>query len=186
MKGKTIRDYKELCEVIDNQVNQYLPISETYKITELHTDFETGIGEAAKKLYKDIVIKFCIWHQRRSIEKKNSLCRSDVLNDVELYKLFIVCCNLFLCDPIYVKEVFHIIKSKSTNENFNNFLEYYEKEFIKLHKIENWNYYQDYHHITNNECEAYNSKLNKLFDKKPTYFKLIYELRIEEAKNQYL
>ena len=26
-----------------------------------------------------------------------------------------------------------------------------------------------------------NSKLNKLFDKKPTHFKLIYELRIEEA-----
>ena len=98
-----------------------------------------------------------------------------------MYKLFNVCCNLFLCDPIYVKEVFDIIKSKSTNENFNNFLEYYEKEFIKLHKIENWNYYQDYRHITNNACEAYNSKLNKLFDKKPTYFKLIYELRIKEA-----
>ena len=68
MKGKSIRDYKKVFEVIDNHVNQYLPISETYKITELHTDFETGIGEAAKKLYKDLVIKFCIWHQRRSIE----------------------------------------------------------------------------------------------------------------------
>ena len=151
MKGKSIRDYKKVFEVIDNHVNQYLPISETYKIKELHTDFETGIGEAAKKLYKDVLIKFCKWHQRRCIEnKKNSLCKNDILNEVELYKLFNVCCNLFLCNPIYVKEVFDIIKSKSTNDNFNSFLEYYEKEFIILHKIENWNYYQDYHHITNN------------------------------------
>ena len=74
MKGKSIRDYKKVFEILDNHVTQYLPISVTYKITEFHKDFETGIGEAAKKLYKDIVIKFCIWLQRRSIENKKIRC----------------------------------------------------------------------------------------------------------------
>ena len=41
------------------------------------------------------------------------------------YLMFVVI--YFFFDPIYVKEVFYIIKSKSINENFNNFLEYYEK-----------------------------------------------------------
>ncbi len=35
--------------------------------------------------------------------------------------------------------------------------------------------------MTNNACESYNAKLNNLFQKKPTFLKLLYELRIEES-----
>lgn len=50
---------------------------------------------------------------------------------------------------------------------------------MNIYKINNWNYHKGYRHITNNDCEAYNSKQNKLFDKKPTFFTLVYELIIE-------
>ena len=50
-----------------------------------------------------------------------------------------------------------------------------------MYNIKNWNYFNNFRHITNNACESYNAKINNLFQKKPTYFKLIYELRLEEA-----
>lgn len=43
------------------------------------------------------------------------------------------------------------------------------------------NYFGKYRHMTNNACEAYNSKINKWFEKKSSFFKLIYELRIEDS-----
>ena len=182
MKNKSTEDYYKIFKKLDRNINQYLPINENYTIQELHTDFELAIGAAAKKIYKNITLKFCIWHLRRSMEnKKNILCKSELSNDENLYTLYNIMCNLFLCDPEYVVYVFDIIKRKSDNDNFNNFLKYFETEYIKRYGINNWNYYENYRHMTNNACEAYNSKLNRLFDKKPTFYKLIYELRTEEA-----
>ena len=88
--------------------------------------------------------------------------------------------NLYLCHPDYVKIVFNKIKEKSTNENFDKFLKYFEENYIKIYQINNWNYYNDYRHVTNNACESYNAKINNFFQKKPTYFKQLYELRLEE------
>lgn len=34
--------------------------------------------------------------------------------------------------------------------------------------------------IKNISCESYNCKINKMFNKKSSFFKLLYELRIEE------
>ena len=58
---------------------------------------------------------------------------------------------------------------------------------IKLYKIKRWNYFDKYRHVTNNDVESCNAKFNNLFQKKPTYFKLIYELLLEEASiiNEY-
>ena len=77
--------------------------------------------------------------------------------------------------------MFYKIRDNSDNENFDNFLKYFEDYYIKMYNIKNWNYFNNFRHITNNACESYNAKINNLFQKKPTYFKLIYELRLEEA-----
>ena len=50
-----------------------------------------------------------------------------------------------------------------------------------MYPIKRWNYYNNYRHVTNNACESYNAKLNNLFQKKPTFFKLLYEIRLEES-----
>ena len=183
MNGKTEEDYFLVFKKLHEHISSFLDINENYKLKELHTDFEIAVGSAAKRIYPQMNIKYCIWHQRRSIEaKKNSICKLDIRKNDNLYILFNAVCNLYLCDPNYVEKVFHIIKQKSSsNINFTEFLKYFENEYIKIYKIPTWNYYNNYRHVTNNSCEAYNSKMNKLFDKKPSYFKLIYELRIEEA-----
>ena len=46
--------------------------------------------------------------------------------------------------------------------------------------ISYWNYYDNINNITNNCCESYNNKISSIFQKKPTFYKLLYELREEE------
>jgi len=55
-------------------------------------------------------------------------------------------------------------------------LEYFRKTYLILYNIENWNYYNNIEHITNNASESFNNYLSGLFSKKPTYFRLIYTL----------
>ena len=52
-----------------------------------------------------------------------------------------------------------------------------------MYKIRYWNYYHNIDHITNNASESYNKYLKKLFVKKPTFYKLIYEIQFEESKS---
>ena len=88
--------------------------------------------------------------------------------------------NLYICDPSYTKLILNLIKEENDNNNFKNFILYFENEYINKYDILSWNYYNKYRHITNNACEAYNAKIKKWFMKKPTFFKLLYELQIEE------
>ncbi|KAG4083065.1 hypothetical protein H8356DRAFT_1437221 [Neocallimastix lanati (nom. inval.)] len=47
-----------------------------------HCDFEQGISNAAKKVFSNINIKYCVWHYKRSLEKqKNILCYHEVKNN---------------------------------------------------------------------------------------------------------
>ncbi|KAG4091472.1 hypothetical protein H8356DRAFT_1430325 [Neocallimastix lanati (nom. inval.)] len=97
-----------------------------------HCDFEQGISNAAKKVFPNINIKYCVWHYKRSLEKqKNILCYHDVKN----------------------------------NNDYN---------------VNNWNYYENIEHLTNNASESYNSYLNNIFPNKPLFYKLIYILKEEE------
>ena len=91
---------------------------------------------------------------------------------------------MYLCDPEYINLVFEIIRKKTKNKNFIEFLDYFEEQYMIKWNINNWNYYHDQTHCTNNSCESYNCKLNRMFNCKPSFFKLLYELRIEEKEIQ--
>ena len=39
-------------------------------ILKFHCDFEIAISNAAKNIFPDINIKYCIWHYKRSLEVK--------------------------------------------------------------------------------------------------------------------
>ena len=78
-------------------------------------------------------------------------------------------------------KVFNRIKENSDNDNLNKFIKYFEDNYIKLYKYKRWYYQYNPRHTTNNSCKAYNAKINNLFKVKSTYFKLVYELRLEEA-----
>ena len=181
MKNKSEKDYTKVFNVLNENIKKYLDIGESYEIEEVHTDFELAIGKGCKNIYPDVSIKFCIWHFLRALEiNKNKICSKEIKENDVLYKLIKTVSNLYICDPDYVLPIFELICKKNTNNNFKNFLTYFKNQYILKIDIHSWNYYKNFTHITNNSCESYNCKLNKIFKVKPTFFKLLYELRIEE------
>ena len=58
---------------------------------------------------------------------------------------------------------------------------YFRKAYLINYEIKFWNYYDKIEHITNNASESFNNYLNNLFAKKPTFFKLLFTLKKEEA-----
>ena len=79
-------------------------------------------------------------------------------------------------------DIFHKIKKSCIENNYNQFLiflEYFRKTYLIHYDIENWNYYNNIEHITNNASESYNNYIGSLFLKKSTYFRLIYTLNNE-------
>ncbi|ORY76750.1 hypothetical protein LY90DRAFT_501614 [Neocallimastix californiae] len=71
------------------------------------------------------------------------------------------------------------VKKKKYN-NFLQFLEYFNKNYLLKYNVNNWNYYENIEHLTNNASESYNSYLNNIFPNKPLFYKLIYILKEEE------
>ncbi|KAL6625552.1 hypothetical protein U3516DRAFT_809758 [Neocallimastix sp. 'constans'] len=87
--------------------------------------------------------------------------------------------HILYCTYIYK------IKSECQEHNyvqFLEFLEYFKKTYLINFETENWNYYDNIEHITNNVSETFNKYLKKLFAKKPTFFQLLSELQKEESK----
>ncbi|KAG4088723.1 hypothetical protein H8356DRAFT_1361693 [Neocallimastix lanati (nom. inval.)] len=113
-------------------------------------DFEQGISNAAKKVFPNINIKYCDWHYKRSLEKQKNI----------------------LC--------YHEVKNNNDYNNFLQFLEYFNKNNLLKYNVNNWNYYENIEHLTNNASESYNSYLNNIFPNKPLFYKLIYILKEEE------
>ncbi|KAL6621107.1 hypothetical protein U3516DRAFT_811157 [Neocallimastix sp. 'constans'] len=84
-----------------------------------------------------------------------------------------------------IKKKFYKIKSECQEHNYVQFLEflgYFKKTYLINFETENWNYYGNIEHITNNVSETFNKNLKKLFAKKPTFFQLLSELQKEESK----
>lgn len=189
MKNKSKEDYLIIFKKIKEHIEQFLEIGENYYINEIYIDLEFAIGEACCMVYPNAKIKYCIWHMKRAINKKNnSLCKVEIdHNDNNIFILYNMCNQLYLCHPDYVKIVFNRIKEKSENENFNKFLQYFEDQYIKLFNYKRWHYFNDPRNATNNVSESYNSKINNLFLVRPTFFKLIYKLRLEDESiiNEY-
>ncbi|ORY69183.1 hypothetical protein LY90DRAFT_504257 [Neocallimastix californiae] len=78
----------------------------------------------------------------------------------------------------YHKSIFaeEFVKRKKYN-NFQQFLEYFNKNYLLKYNVNNWNYYENIEHLTNNASESYNSYLNNIFPNKPLFYKLIYILK---------
>ena len=105
----------------------------------------------------------------------NIICKTDINNNDDLFILY-NCIRNFMCEPEYIPLVFKKIENeakKINNINFLNFIKYFKDTYIKKFNPESWNYYENYRHITNNSCESYNAQLNKLFDKKSNFYKLV-------------
>ncbi|KAG4081734.1 hypothetical protein H8356DRAFT_1756662 [Neocallimastix lanati (nom. inval.)] len=134
--------------------------------------------------FPNINIKYCVWHYKRSLEKqKNILCYHEVKNNNDVYIYYKAISNLPFINPNYIFDIYIIIKricQKKKYINFLQFLEYFNKNYLLKYNVNNWNYYENIEHLTNNASEFYNSNLNNIFPNKPLFYKLIYILKEEE------
>ncbi|ORY36956.1 hypothetical protein LY90DRAFT_511382 [Neocallimastix californiae] len=80
----------------------------------------------------------------------------------------------------YHKNIFADEFVKKKYNNFLQFLEYFNKNYLLMYNVNNWNYYENIEHLANNASESYNSYLNNIFPNKPLFYKLIYILKEEE------
>ncbi len=151
----------------------------------IHCDFKRGISNAAKKIFPNINIKYCIWHYKRSLEiKKNKLCYFEVENNNDIYVYYKFISNLPFINPEYIIDIYERIKKECEKNDYNQFLkflEYFNETYLHSYDIKNWNYYDCVEHTTNNASESFNNYLNNLFPKKPSFYKLIFTLKNEES-----
>ncbi|KAG4105748.1 hypothetical protein H8356DRAFT_1418532 [Neocallimastix lanati (nom. inval.)] len=184
LKNKKQTTYEILFEEIKKNSSKYNSIEITPKI--FHCDFEKAVSNAAQKVFINANIKYCIWHFKRALEiKKKELCGDKVEKIKDLYIYYNNISNFPFINPEYIYDIYSKIKSECQEHNyvqFLEFLEYFKKTYLINYETENWNYYDNIEHITNNVSETFNKYLKKLFAKKPTFFQLLSELQKEESK----
>ena len=179
MRNKEQVTYEKLFNSLKNNISKYTE-NDNYKPKLFHCDFEIAMSNAFIKVFPSTKVKFCLWHLGRALEvnrKKYIKLEDKNENIISLYKCVL---NLAYIDDEYVIKVFDHIKHINDNNNFAQFLKYFEDNYIKKFSIKSWNYFENIENTTNTCCESYNNKLSNYFDKKPTYFKLLYILRKEE------
>ncbi|KAL6598032.1 hypothetical protein U3516DRAFT_787049 [Neocallimastix sp. 'constans'] len=147
-------------------------ITRTY-VTELNS-----VSNAAQKVFINANIKYCIWHFKRALEikkKKKELCGDKVEKIKDLYIYYNNISNFPFINPEYIYDIYSKIKSECQEHNyvqFLEFLEYFKKTYLINYETENWNYYDNIEHITNNVSETFNKYLKKLFAKKTNFFSI--------------
>ncbi|KAL6590945.1 hypothetical protein U3516DRAFT_805813 [Neocallimastix sp. 'constans'] len=116
-------------------------------------------------------------------KQKNILCYHEVKNNNDVYIYYKAISNLPFINPCYIFDIYIRIKTICQKKKYNNFLqflEYFNKNYLLKYNVNNWNYYENIEHLTNNASESYNSYLNNIFPNKPLFYKLIYILKEEE------
>ena len=98
MSNKTANYYALVFNKINDEIKLYLDIGKKYQIKELNSDFEVAMSSGCRQIYPQVTVKYCIWHQLRAKEhNKNKLCKDDINRDDELFVLYNVICNLYIC-----------------------------------------------------------------------------------------
>ncbi|KAG4090938.1 hypothetical protein H8356DRAFT_1430848 [Neocallimastix lanati (nom. inval.)] len=188
LKNKEQETYKMLFEKLKKNANT---CNNNIRIEpkNLHCDFERAISKAAKTIFPNTNIKYCIWHYKKSLEiKKNKLCYNEVKNNNNIFIYYKAISNLPFINPEYIFDIYVIIKIKSIKNNycqFLKFLEYFYKTYLIDYDMKIWNYYNNIEHITNNASESLNNYLNNLFPTKPSFYELIDKLNELEHLSYY-
>ena len=183
---KTLNSYIELLDNIriytfnnrENKRNtdQRIPLT-------IHCDFEQAIIGAVKQVYPNSEIKLCLWHFYRNLEiNRNKIYGSKENQSNQSLNILKRIQTLCYIDPEYVKDCFDLIsedaESDAKDDKFVN--DYFRNTYLNKYNIKDWNYFKIFDHRTNNACESYHHVLNSKFNKKPTIWKFMNEIRNEE------
>ena len=91
----------------------------------------------------------------------------------------------------YIVGVFENLKTEIIDKNYNeleDFISYFQENWINWEEEKDWNYHESSIFITNNPCESYNHHLNSIFHgKKPKFYYCLINLikEFDEQKEIY-
>jgi len=92
-----------------------------------------GISKAAKTIFPNTNIKYCIWHYKK-------LCYNEVKNDNNIFIYYKAISNLPFINPEYIFDIYVKIKSIKNNYcQFLKFLEYFYKTYLVGYDMKIWN-----------------------------------------------
>ena len=120
-------------------------------------------------------IVYGISKEHQKLEKKELYGNKvEKVKDLYIYyNIYNNISNFPFINPEYIYDIYSTIKSECQEHNyvqFLEFLEYFEKTYLISYVTENWNYYDNIEHITNNVSETFNKYLKKFFAKKLIFF----------------
>lgn len=178
--NKSEETYKKLFIEVNKNLKRLYPDNDI-EPKNIHIDFELALSNAIIGIWNNSKIRYCYFHYHQIIERKMKKYSNLVNNNIEAVELFKRIKTLPLIPNIYAKDIFNLINAKNKISELNEFLDYYEKTFIKKYEIDYWNYFKEFNLRTNNPCENYTNRLNSFFEKKPTFYYLVHILAREES-----
>ena len=164
-----------------------------YEPKKFMIDKEDAIIIAIKSIWPNIQIKLCYFHFGQNILRRvnNNYFKSLLKNNYWPNIIVFGAKALALIPPedaIPIREDLKA-KSKKINDNFlNEYVQYFEKEWILGCEINDWNFYNDFINRTNNFSESFNHKINNLVNNKKAKIQSSvynYKILIKESLDKY-
>lgn len=176
MTSKSELLYKRALSSFKNFILENNNISDNDIIFKnIHIDMELALSNAVKSTFNFCSIKYCYFHFGQAINRHiNNNAYFNLFNDnLKAKELIFSLKALAHIRTEFVLSVFYSLEDEAKSLNIplvNQFYDYFKNEYINLLDYNSWNYYKERKHFTNNCCEAYHNKLNKIIGMKKPHF----------------
>ncbi|CAG5096531.1 Protein of unknown function, partial [Cotesia congregata] len=145
------------------------------KITKCMSDFETAIENAAKSTFPGVVIKHCYFHYAQAIQKNAKRLglvgkKTNKYTHPEIYIVLSQIKYLAILPAEFIEETYERIKAYCRDEFgelFDEFFDYYERQWIKKVKPEGFTVYDMDGDRTDNWSESRQRDRNNDLKKNP-------------------
>lgn len=153
------------------KVNEYIWGGQEYQPQKFMIDKESAAVAAIKLNWVNPNIKLCYFHFGMNINKRvnNNYFKNLFINKIWCERIVYGAKALSLFPPQVIIPIWDELQLKGKDINgqyLNEFINYYDTEWIKNTPINYWNYYNGFENRTNNYSESFNHRINTLFDHK--------------------
>ena len=171
LTGKSKEHYVFAFNSIKNIVSNYTIRNIPYSPKNFMIDKEDAICSSNKTIWPNAEIKLCYFHFGQNILKRvnNNYFKNLIRNKISIEKIVYGSKALALIPHEVVIPIWEELKKKSitiAEPILNEYVQYFDKEWIIATEISYWNFYKDFLNRTNNYSESFNHKINDLFKNK--------------------
>ena len=164
LTGKSKEHYDFAFNSIKNIVSNYTIRNIPYSPKKFMIDKEDAICSSIKTIWPNAEIKLCYFHFGQTILKRvnNNYFKNLIRNNPSIEKIIYGSKALVLIPPEVVIPIWEKLKKKNitiADPFLNEYVQYFDKEWIIGTEISYWNFYNDFLNRTNNYSEHLTIKL---------------------------